>query len=367
MAAADWQTETIAEMQVHLYVPSTPGPVGAGRALLIALHGCTQSPDALRDRGQLEGPSERHGAVIALPAVPNGGVIAGCWDYYGANHTVDSRHDRYLIALADALAADDALGIDPNQIYLIGLSSGGGEAAVMACLAPDRFAGIGINAGPPVGTSVTQASVVSTDRDTAVGVCRDLAGPRAAGFETQLTTVIAGSNDFVVAQGYAPLNAEIMAEIYRGGGAALTVAPLTVSPGGEGMIRSDALGPRVSELIVQGMGHAFPAGEGDGLETNFVAQKGVAWPEYVLGFFEANNRRLGGPFPQADGGVVADGSVPLDAGVPPDGSISQTPDSGALSPPVPDPGCSCRTVPAVEGVPFSLLLALLGLRRRKRG
>src|SRR5262245_12543363 len=129
---AGWSTETIAEMRVDLYVPSAP------KALLIALHGCTQDPDALRDRAHFEAPAEAHDAVVALPAVPNGGVIAGCWDYYGTDHTLDSRHDRYLVALVDALVGTYA--IDANQIYLIGISSGGGETAVMGCLAPDRFA-----------------------------------------------------------------------------------------------------------------------------------------------------------------------------------------------------------------------------------
>jgi poly(3-hydroxybutyrate) depolymerase len=348
VAHADWQTETIAELRVHVYVPSSP------RALLIALHGCTQSPDALRDRGKFESPAEAHRAVIALPEVPNGGVIAGCWDYYGSDHSLDGKHHRYLIALVESLLS--SMSLDPNRVYLIGLSSGAGEAAVIGCLAPDRFAAIGIAAGPAVGTELSEFGTVATDRDTAAGLCRTLAGPRADGFTSQLTSVIAGMNDFVVARGYARLNAEIMADVYGAEiESALDVTALPgTSPAGEGAIWSDASGPRVSMIVADGLGHAFPAGEGDGLETGFVAQHGVAWPAYVLDFFEENNRRLDRPVPPDAGTADATANSRRDA--------SATDAQNTVDPPsTSDSGCSCRS-----GAGASALWILLPLFFRRR-
>jgi poly(3-hydroxybutyrate) depolymerase len=126
-------------------------------------------------------------------------------------------------------------------------------------------------------------------------------------------------------------------------------------PQGEGALWSDASGPRVSMILVSGMGHAFPAGEGDGLETNFVAQRGVAWPSYVLAFFEDNNRRSDRPAP--DGGMEtpdamndpgADAQKPqnaLDAG---HGEVAAE-------------GCACS---ASRGGSSLLWLLLLLVRRR---
>jgi poly(3-hydroxybutyrate) depolymerase len=344
-ARGEWRSEMLAGMSVRLYLPSSP------EALLIALHGCTQSPDALRDRGNFEAAAEAHGAVIALPAVPNGGVVAGCWDYYGSDHTLDNKHNGPLIDLVDELL--DAHPIDPNRVYLIGLSSGGGETFVMGCLAPDRFAGIGINAGPAVGTEISEFSTVATDRDSAAAVCRMLAGGREPSFATQLTSVIQGDGDFVVARGYNRLNAEIMATIYGAGSeSSFDVGSLPgMMPQGEGALWSDASGPRVSMILVSGMGHAFPAGEGDGLETNFVAQRGVAWPSYVLSFFEENNRRLDRP--TVDGGIETPDAM-LDAGAQ---KPQSSPDAGADEDPA--SGCACSTT----GDPSLLWLLLLARRR----
>ncbi|MCA9541926.1 MAG: PHB depolymerase family esterase, partial [Myxococcales bacterium] len=140
-SAQQWTARAVAGLNVQVYRPAAAGAVGQGRSLLIVLHGCAQSVDPLRDRGGLNIAAEHHGMVIAVPAVPNGGVVAGCWDYYGDQHTRQNRHNGPVLALVDALLGDAALGIDPDQVYVAGLSSGGGEAAVLACLAPDVFAG----------------------------------------------------------------------------------------------------------------------------------------------------------------------------------------------------------------------------------
>jgi poly(3-hydroxybutyrate) depolymerase len=41
-ASGTWSTETIAGMSVRLYTPATAATAGAGRALMISLHGCVQ-------------------------------------------------------------------------------------------------------------------------------------------------------------------------------------------------------------------------------------------------------------------------------------------------------------------------------------
>ena len=126
-AHAAWETRNAGGMSVHVYTPGGESPLG-GHALLVALHGCTQSATQLRDFGNFEHAAEDFGMVVALPDVPGGGVYAGCWDYYGALHNGASGHDAAVISLAETLLADGTLGIDPAQVYVSGFSSGGGEA-----------------------------------------------------------------------------------------------------------------------------------------------------------------------------------------------------------------------------------------------
>src|SRR5471032_1164093 len=69
-------------------------------------------------------------------------------------------HDAILLDLVSRFVNDPQYAIDPKQVYVTGLSSGGGETMVLGCLAPDIFAGVGINAGPPPGTTTLQIGAV---------------------------------------------------------------------------------------------------------------------------------------------------------------------------------------------------------------
>ncbi|WP_200926184.1 extracellular catalytic domain type 1 short-chain-length polyhydroxyalkanoate depolymerase [Sphaerimonospora mesophila] len=293
-ASGAWSSRSAGGMTTQLYVPGTAPKPGAGRALMVSLHGCAQTSTALRDGGNWAGTADEYGMVVAIPAAPNGGVLLGCWDYYDGNHsrTSPSRHDDNLLQLVEDLLSDTSLGIDPDQVYLSGLSSGGGEAMVMGCLAPDVFAGVGINAGPSVGTSSGQIASVQVSQAQVTNTCRTFSGSASSAFGTQLTSVIYGSNDTTVAPGYNTLNAQVMAGIYGAGSqSSFSLAGLAGNnTSGSGTLWSDGEGPRVSLIQNTGMGHNWPAGGGSG--GAYITTNSIDYPAYVTGFFFENNRRV---------------------------------------------------------------------------
>ncbi|MCY1159682.1 MAG: depolymerase family esterase [Citricoccus sp.] len=300
-ATGTWTTETVAGMSVSLYVPETAPAHPDGRALMVTLHGCVQKAADLKNGGNWAATADEYGMVVAVPAAPNGGVLLGCWDYYDANHsrTSPARHDDNLLGLASALTSRPGLGVDADQVYLSGLSSGGGQTMVMGCLAPDVFAGIGINAGPTVGTTSGQISSVATSKTQGTSTCRSFAGSAASSFDTQLTSVVYGSNDSVVAPGYNPLNAEIMAGLYGASStSSFSLAGLDgTNTAGTGTLYSDADGPRVSLVQNTGLGHNWPAGGGPG--GSYISTNSIDYPAYVTEFFFENNRRTG-PLPTGE-------------------------------------------------------------------
>ncbi|MGR5503972.1 PHB depolymerase family esterase, partial [Vibrio sp. DNB22_10_4] len=75
------------------------------------------------------------------------------WDYANTSPSRTSGHVGVLLDLVNRFVTNAQYAIDPNQVYVAGLSSGGGMTMVLGCIAPDIFAGIGINAGPPPGTT----------------------------------------------------------------------------------------------------------------------------------------------------------------------------------------------------------------------
>ncbi|RPI71261.1 MAG: hypothetical protein EHM38_04140, partial [Geobacteraceae bacterium] len=81
--AGTWRNISAGNMSVELYVPATAPKLADKRALMISLHGCVQTNTVLRDQGNWSATADEYGMVVALPAVPDGGKIAGCWDYFG--------------------------------------------------------------------------------------------------------------------------------------------------------------------------------------------------------------------------------------------------------------------------------------------
>lgn len=292
--AGTWTIETIAGMSVSLYVPTTAPARPAGRALMVNLHGCVQEASDLRNGGNWTSTADKYGMVVAIPAAPYGGVFLGCWDYYGTDHSrsAPSGHDDNLLDLVKELNAREDLGLDEDQVYLSGLSSGGGQAMVMGCLAPEVFAGISIVAGPTVGTTSRELSGVASTQAQGISTCLDFAGDAGRSFDTQLTSIVYGSNDTVVASGYNTLNGQIKAEIY--GATDTTTFTLDelagTSTAGSGTLYSDAGGPRVSVIQNTGLGHNWPAG--DGSAGTYISTSSIDYPAYVTEFFFVNNRRL---------------------------------------------------------------------------
>lgn len=294
--AGSWSQETIAQMPTRIYTPTTSPALNGKRALMISMGGCGQQ-DAnnteFKDQSNWPPTADEYGMVVAIPNAPGGGVLwAGCWDYYDENHTRGNRHNDNLLALVAELKSRSSLNIDPNQVYVSGLSSGGGMVNVMTCIAPDVFAGGGNSAGPALGTASGETTMVATDPQTVRNLCRQLAGSNVDDLDTQVMSVVWGTSDYLAAPGYRYTNAEAYALIY---GASKDSGTETI-PGnsldGVEETWSDSQGERVSLVTIEGLSHAWPAGGGPGT-SQYMDNTSINYPAHLTAFLFANNRRVG--------------------------------------------------------------------------
>lgn len=278
----------------YFYWPSTQPTLGGKRALVLVLHGCAQTAsgdviDSASDGGfNWKQVADQYGAVILAPNATGNVSGSHCWDYSRTNHSRTTGHEGVLLDLIQRFVGNAQYAIDPKQVYVAGLSSGGGETMVLACLAPDIFAGAGINAGPPPGTTTLQIGSVPSGytATTAANNCKALAGTNASAFSTQIAGVIWGTSDFTVSQQYGPMDAQAMRLAYGG---TYTKGATTT---GSNVPYTDANGKlRTSEITVNGMGHAWPAGTG-GQNSNYVDATHVNYPAFVMDFWFKNNLRV---------------------------------------------------------------------------
>lgn len=322
-ASAGWNSspETIAGHPTWIYTPSTAMPDGK-HPLLVVLHGCDQSHTQLKQFGNLVSTAEANGLVVAVPFVGAkafGGDLK-CWDYNMARDS--SGNAEGLAQLANRLKGRAALKIEPQHVYVIGLSSGGAMALQVACKAPDVFAGVGAVAGPTVGslqfmaTFTTRAGLGPTNVSAGLRKCRELAGSKAAHLATQVANVAFGDMDkegtnarfpyqsgsgdsthpgqfSLVTVGWSEDNTKWLRELY-GAGPLDAEQPVQGGLGTLQAARKDGQ-PRVSQLIVHDVGHAWPAGSGRPNHINdggrWIAQSGLNYAEFAAGWLIANNLR----------------------------------------------------------------------------
>jgi poly(3-hydroxybutyrate) depolymerase len=293
-----WAADTVSggSLTGYFYWPATQPTLGGKRALVLVLHGCAQTAagdiiDAADKGYNWKAVADQYGAVVLAPNATGNVYGSHCWDYTSTNHNRTTGHDAVLLNLISRFVNNAQYAIDPKQVYVAGLSSGGGETMALGCMAPDIFAGVGINAGPPPGTTTGQIGFVPSGYTaaTATTKCNTLAGSNASHFATQIASVIWGTNDYTVAQAYGPMDAAAMRGVY--GGTFTKGAAVTVPTGGSSIGYTDSSGRlRTTEITVTGMGHSWPAGTG-GQNANYVDATKVNYPSFVMNFWFNNNLR----------------------------------------------------------------------------
>ena len=285
--AASWTTKSLGGFSsVHMYVPSTASPVGNGKSLLIVLHGCTQSNGAFKT-ANLEDAADEYGMVIAAPDAMNKAGFS-CWSYWQGTKSRTAGDYKNVINLAKAIRDDASYGVDADQIYIAGLSSGGAFAMTVGCLAPDIFAGMGLDAAPSAGTSSNGAFSLESNASQTAQRCESYAGSYASYFDTQITNTAYGTSDYTVPQGYGPQNANAMATIY---GVSKQSGTNTIQ-GNSGAKETLYTNGRVSMVEMSGVGHAWPGGSG--ASGSYIDGSSINYGKYLGEYFAQNNMRVDG-------------------------------------------------------------------------
>jgi poly(hydroxyalkanoate) depolymerase family esterase len=140
-------------MFVHL-----PPQVSGDRALVVVLHGCTQSAAGYDLGAGWSTLADRFGFALLLPEQQRSNNRNGCFNWFQAGDIERGHGEACSIRqMVDKMVSDH--GINPARVFVTGLSAGGAMTSVMLATYPDVFAGGAIVAGLPYGaaTNVQQA------------------------------------------------------------------------------------------------------------------------------------------------------------------------------------------------------------------
>ncbi len=150
LRAVDMDRPNPGNLGAKAYVPAGADMV----PLVVVLHGCTQSADGYDVGSGWSAVAERHGFAVLLPEQRTGNNPNRCFNWFQPADARRGSGEAQSIRNMVAYMIDHH-AIDPDRVYITGLSAGGAMASVMLAAYPETFAGGAIIAGLPFGTANT--------------------------------------------------------------------------------------------------------------------------------------------------------------------------------------------------------------------
>jgi len=166
-------------LRAHIYVPPT---LCDGAALVVVMHGCTQTAAGYDMGAGWSEMADRHGFALLFPEQQRQNNPNLCFNWFSPQD--NRRGSGEALSIRQMIAAvAGAHPIDPARIFATGLSAGGAMASVMLATYPEVFAGGAIIAGLPYGCASTIPQAF--DRMRGRGIPR----------EAELAALVRGASD----------------------------------------------------------------------------------------------------------------------------------------------------------------------------
>ena len=242
---------------------------GQAVPLVVMLHGGTQTPDDFAAGTRMNVIAEEETCLVVYPAQPSHANPAKCWNWFRPNDQRRDRGEPSLIAGITRQVMHD-YSVDPQRVYVGGLSAGAAAAAVMGATYPDLYAAIAVHSGLACGAADDLISAFAAMRqggsrncsasdDTSV-VLEDRSPVPTIVFHGDRDTIVHPRNaDHVITRSMRTNN--LQKKVHRGqvpGGHAYTCT-----------IHTDANGQAILEQwCIHGAGHAWSGGSPAGSYTD---------------------------------------------------------------------------------------------------
>ncbi len=240
------------------YRPATFPVNREERALIVMLHGCTQTADDFAKGTRMNSVADSGAFLVLYPEQSAKANAQKCWNWYTPGEFARGHGEAALLAaMIDSVAK--AEGIGAQHVSLVGMSAGAAMAANMVVAYPERYAALAVHSGIPALAASDMTAALAAMRDGAANA--NELGARALtamGSNARAVPVIVlhGEADKVV----SVANAHATVAQFT----AVNASATSKGAGGKGAVGKRAV---VEEHVFPGIGHAWSGGSPDGTYT----------------------------------------------------------------------------------------------------
>ncbi len=151
-----------------LYIPAGAGAADKPLPLVVMLHGCTQTPDDFAAGTAMNDAAQAQGCYVLYPAQSQQANPQRCWNWFKHNHQQRGSGEPALLASMTQTVMKQH-GVDPQRVFIAGLSAGGAMAAIVAAAYPEIFAAVGVHSGLPSGAARSVAEALAVMKNGVAG------------------------------------------------------------------------------------------------------------------------------------------------------------------------------------------------------
>ncbi len=148
MAEGRWEVGTAraagGSRHFKLWMPSTQSE--RAWPLVMLLHGCTHDAEHMAEISGMNNVAEANRFLVVYPEQTRRVNLMRCWRWFHPKHqTRDAGEPSVLAAVVDQVRTTH--NVDPERVYVAGVSAGGAMAAILAAAYPDLFSAVAVFAG----------------------------------------------------------------------------------------------------------------------------------------------------------------------------------------------------------------------------
>jgi poly(hydroxyalkanoate) depolymerase family esterase len=235
--------------------------------LVVMLHGGTQGPDDFAAGTRMNALAEEHGFLVAYPSQCKSANPSLCWNWFKPEDQMRGAGEPSIIAgiTSEIVAEHD---IDPQRVFVAGLSAGGAMAAVMGATYPEIFAAVGVHSGLPYRSATDVPSAFAAMRGDPGLQCRPRKTRPTSDRDFRVRTIVFhGDADHIV----HPSNAAniVDAQAKTDDSVERAKPRSSASRTHTRTVTRDKTGTVVVEhWLIHGSGHAWSGGSADGTYTD---------------------------------------------------------------------------------------------------
>ncbi|MFZ0772599.1 MAG: alpha/beta hydrolase family esterase [Candidatus Sulfotelmatobacter sp.] len=128
-----------------LWIPATLES-GPAWPLLMLLHGCGHDAEHMAEISGMNDVAEANRFLAVYPEQSRRANLLRCWNWFRPEHQGRGAGEPSILA-AVVGQIRSTYNVDPDRIYVAGVSAGGAMAAILAATYPDLFAALAVFAG----------------------------------------------------------------------------------------------------------------------------------------------------------------------------------------------------------------------------